>query len=110
MTDADDMNIVPDPEQMSLGLTGGEGRRAMALTMAISYYTKTIIPDAEYLREIKRDTNTHVGPVSVTTLISIAHEFDAFLCGEQSSISNIEFAGERIEGRPTPTDGSGGDT
>ena len=71
--------------------------RTVALTMAIKYHEYAIIKDAEYLREIKRDSNALVTPLTEMMVVNTARAFTKFLLGdEDSGIEQMQIGDEHV--------------
>lgn len=62
-------------------LTHDEMLRGQALSMACSYYTKTIVSDGDLYREMVRD-NKVLKPATYQGVIEVALAFELFLAGQ----------------------------
>jgi hypothetical protein len=74
---------VPNPAALPMGLSEGEGRRGMALMLAIKYHTDNQVKDPNLLRELKMDPHyPGIRWVDYTRVVEIAEAFDDFLRGD----------------------------
>ena len=95
--------------EMPIDLTKEQGLRSVALMLAIRYHTETIIKDADYLQKmIDREEKMkfsnapdaeswHLKPSTVSAVMHIAREFEAFLLGKPSVITDVKLDGQNIQ-------------
>lgn len=82
----EDAGVAFDPTTQHLDLTKDEKRRTTALMMAIQAYQNLIIKDADYLKEMYKQSE-YVGgptikPATMDGMVEAAIQFDAFIAGK----------------------------
>lgn len=99
---SDDQNealemVAFDPTRQHLDLTKDEKLRTTALMLAIKQYTDFICKDADMYKEIMM-RNGSMKPATVSGVVSMAIEFEAFLLGRYSAGNRPAIEDEDDEG------------